>query len=172
MFRPGQIVDQQVGVGMLKNMFFTHMANRWDKRNFLRRNTSHTCLWLLGTTTDDTSHFLPGPSCLYSFVQIIFSSSTPSALVPSYRCPNIHKKKRKKNRKTKEKQINKQKKPYTHTYKKKENKKSNAVLLGQLSPGVLRKKASQYQDLSGHYRHSTCQRRCHVMGWKIAVSQL
>lgn len=43
MFRPGQIVGQRIGVGMLKTMFSTHMANRWDKRNFFKRNTSHLC---------------------------------------------------------------------------------------------------------------------------------
>lgn len=26
-----------------KTMFFTHMANRWDRKNFFKRNTCHLC---------------------------------------------------------------------------------------------------------------------------------
>lgn len=48
-------------------------------------------LWLPGTTTtDDTSHFSPGPSCPHSFFQITFPSSFPSAPVPSYSCSLTH----------------------------------------------------------------------------------
>lgn len=36
-----QIVGQRVGVGMLKTIFYTHMVNRWDRRNFFMRNTNH-----------------------------------------------------------------------------------------------------------------------------------
>jgi len=105
------------------------MANRWDKRNFFKRNTSHFCYGCLEQqqTIPVSSH-----QALHALTALSRLHFHPPLTPHSYQAIEVHahthtKRKKKKERGKKEKNKGGKKR-----------KKRDAVSLGKWSPGVPR----------------------------------